>query len=89
MFFWLKAHAGMELNETADIMAKAGAALEMDRNWHETDYEGLVYQDVTEEDAFMQQGTRAKQFARDFSLEVERDRCKESVTSRWLRDVSS
>eukprot|EP00961_Rhodomonas_salina_P168627 2272797-Rhodomonas_salina.1 len=44
----------MELNETADIMAKAGAALEMDSNWHETDYEGLVYQDVTEDDEFMQ-----------------------------------
>eukprot|EP00961_Rhodomonas_salina_P301650 3940556-Rhodomonas_salina.2 len=57
MFFWLKVHAGMELNETADIMAKAGVALEMDSNWHETDYEGLVYQEVTEEDAFMLQAS--------------------------------
>eukprot|EP00961_Rhodomonas_salina_P070689 949281-Rhodomonas_salina.1 len=65
-------------------LVKAGAALEMDSNWHETDYEGLVYQDVTEDDVFMLLGTQAKQFAWDFSLEVERDRCKESVTLRWL-----
>eukprot|EP00961_Rhodomonas_salina_P002848 38969-Rhodomonas_salina.1 len=65
-------------------MVKAGAALEMDRNWHKTDYEGLVYQDVTEDDTFMLPGTLAKRFARDFSLETERDRCKESVTLKWL-----
>eukprot|EP00961_Rhodomonas_salina_P142416 1917805-Rhodomonas_salina.4 len=63
----------------ADVLAKAGAA-DLDSNWHETDFEVLLYQDVEEEEAFMQQGTRVKKFALDSSLEVERDRCKETGT---------
>eukprot|EP00961_Rhodomonas_salina_P034779 468195-Rhodomonas_salina.1 len=54
--FWLKAHAGVGLNEEADILAKAGAAMDADRNWHETDHGGLLYQDMTKEEAYYRPG---------------------------------
>lgn len=83
---WVKAHAaaGMGLNEGADIQAKAWAALDKDRCWHETDFGCLLYQDLLEEEEYMQPGTHAKRFARDFSLEVELCRCSDTVTSLWL-----
>eukprot|EP00961_Rhodomonas_salina_P139782 1881129-Rhodomonas_salina.1 len=74
----------MELNEGADIQAKAGAALDEDRCWHETDFGGLLYQDLEEEEAYMRPGTCAKRFARDFLLQVEVGRCRDTITSQWL-----
>eukprot|EP00961_Rhodomonas_salina_P228348 3086385-Rhodomonas_salina.1 len=45
--------------------------MQVDRCWHETDFGGLVYQDIKDDEAYYRQGVRAKKFARDFSLKVE------------------
>eukprot|EP00961_Rhodomonas_salina_P181569 2450808-Rhodomonas_salina.1 len=54
--FWLKAHAGMGLNKEADIQAKKRAAMQVDRSWHETDFGGLMYQDIEDDEAYYRQG---------------------------------
>eukprot|EP00961_Rhodomonas_salina_P209025 2821033-Rhodomonas_salina.1 len=74
----------MGLNEEADIQAKKGAAMQVYRSWHETDFGGLVYQDIEDDEAYYRPGVRAKKFTRDFLLKVELGKCKDSVTSRWL-----
>lgn len=83
---WVKAHTRMELNKGVDIQAKAEAALDEDRCWHKTDFGSLLYQDLSEEEAYMQPGTSVKRYARDFSLKVKLGRCSDcdSVTSQWL-----
>eukprot|EP00961_Rhodomonas_salina_P264114 3569443-Rhodomonas_salina.1 len=57
----------MGLNEEADIQAKKEAAMQVDWSWHETDFRGLVYQDIKDDEAYYRQGVRVKKFARDFS----------------------
>eukprot|EP00961_Rhodomonas_salina_P145630 1960094-Rhodomonas_salina.1 len=58
--------------------------MQVDWSWHETDFGGLVYQDIEDDKAYYRPGVRAKKFARDFLLKVELGRCKDSVTFRWL-----
>eukprot|EP00961_Rhodomonas_salina_P300233 3939591-Rhodomonas_salina.1 len=46
----LSGHAGMEVNVRSDRQADAAAKQGVDREWHETDYNGLLYEDPTEEE---------------------------------------
>eukprot|EP00961_Rhodomonas_salina_P282231 3813458-Rhodomonas_salina.3 len=84
LLFWVKGHAGMEVNVRFDRQADAAAKQEVDREWHETDYDWLVYEDPTEEESWYRPGPRAKKLARQQSAQYEVQQCNESITSNWL-----
>eukprot|EP00961_Rhodomonas_salina_P238216 3219826-Rhodomonas_salina.1 len=56
----------------------------IDREWHETDYDGLLYEDLTEEQSWYRPGPRAKKLVRQLSAQYEVQLCKDSFTSNWL-----
>eukprot|EP00961_Rhodomonas_salina_P147695 1987992-Rhodomonas_salina.2 len=49
-FFFTKGHAGMEVNTSSDRCTYWAAKLGEDREWHETDHTGLLYENVDEEE---------------------------------------
>eukprot|EP00961_Rhodomonas_salina_P139750 1880694-Rhodomonas_salina.1 len=80
LLFWVKGHAGMEVNVRSDRQADAAAKQGVDREWHETDYDGLLYEDQTEEESWYRPGPRVKKLEQQRSVQYEVQRCKDSFT---------
>eukprot|EP00961_Rhodomonas_salina_P241985 3269084-Rhodomonas_salina.1 len=77
----------MEVNTSADRCADWAAKRGEDREWHETDHTGLLYENVDEEEGWYRPGGQAKNVARQHSAEMELGRRTESITSEWLLQV--